>query len=214
MKIYKFRSLHQFEYLYDIIENKMVYCAKYQDLNDPFEGQFIKMYKTMFGSNQFGSAQFGTTSTRKSIETIYKLENLRICSFSKSYKDVRMWSYYANAHKGICIEFEIPDNLINDVFYNVEYEKTLKPVSSETMTKEIAINILKRKTDHWAYEDEIRLITENEKYPLIPQQIILGHRANTNSVGIIRKIAQNIPVVQGFLTDNLTVEKSNHSTTV
>jgi len=208
MKVYKFRSVDRFDFLYDIIENKRVYCARYQDLNDPFEGQFVKIYKSQFGSQQqMGTSQMGQTSSRKSLKDKYKLADLRICSFSKSYKDVRMWSYYANAHTGVCIEFDIDEDLIDKDFYCVKYEPELKIVSSEEITREIAINILKRKTDHWKFEEEVRLITEKEKYPLIPQRIIVGHRATENCIGIIKKISNNIPIYDTYLKEDLTVEQ-------
>lgn len=40
MKLYKFRSLDNIEFTFDILLNERLYCANYKDLNDPFEGIF------------------------------------------------------------------------------------------------------------------------------------------------------------------------------
>jgi hypothetical protein len=206
MKIYKFRSFDRIEYLFDILENKEVYCSKYQYLNDPFEGQFIKIYRSQYGSNQYGTTSYSNTKKRSDLSDKYNLQDLRICSFSLAYNDVRMWSYYANSHTGVCIEFEIDDNIEETDFYIVNYERDLKVVTTDVLNEKIAINILRRKTCHWEFEKEIRLITKKEKYHLIPTSIIIGHRASHNHIGIINKIANTIPIKMAFLQDDLTVE--------
>jgi len=42
MILYKYRSLVNFERILDIILNQRLYCSKYDELNDPFEGLFIR----------------------------------------------------------------------------------------------------------------------------------------------------------------------------
>ena len=55
MKLYKYRSLDNMDYVFDILSNGLVYCSSYKDLNDPFEGQFRKLYsKSQFGTQQYG----------------------------------------------------------------------------------------------------------------------------------------------------------------
>ncbi len=45
MKLYKFKSLANFEYVADIIINKRLYAADFTELNDPMEGFLLLMIK-------------------------------------------------------------------------------------------------------------------------------------------------------------------------
>lgn len=49
------------------------------------------------------------------------IENVGICSFSKTYSDVKMWAHYADSHKGICMVFD--KNILLNSFQNVKLEK-------------------------------------------------------------------------------------------
>ena len=213
MKLYKYRSLEKLDYVFDILSNGLVYCSSYKDLNDPFEGQFRKIYPNIqFGSTQFGKGQFGDKPpTREDLDRYYTLEQKRICSFSETNEDVMMWSYYADSHKGICIEFDIDEKEMSD-FYTVDYDDDLKRVKSIVIDENIATNILKRKTKQWDFEYEVRLITEKEKYNLKKNitSVILGNRISELNEGIIRAIKGNIPVKYAILTDDLKIEVKDY----
>jgi|BioPla2DNA2_1021312.scaffolds.fasta_scaffold82334_1 hypothetical protein len=213
MKLYKYRSLEKLDYVFDILSNGLVYCSSYKDLNDPFEGQFKKLYSNMqFGSSQWGDGQCGAKSpTREDLDKHYTLHQKRICSFSLTNTDVKMWSYYADSHKGICIEFDIDENEMSD-FYTVDYNADLKRVKSIDIDENIATNILKRKTKQWDFECEVRLITEKEKYNLKKNitSVILGNRISELNEGIINLIRGGIPMQYAKLTDDLKIEVKDY----
>ncbi|MEI6866652.1 DUF2971 domain-containing protein [Flavicella sp.] len=51
----------------------------------------------------------------------------RISCFSENYKEILMWSHYADKHKGICVGYNIEKNKDNGGFYlKVEYPKNNK----------------------------------------------------------------------------------------
>ncbi len=213
MKLYKYRSLDNMDYVFDILSNGLVYCSSYKDLNDPFEGQFRKLYsKSQFGTQQYGDIQFGSSILkRKSLDDNNEFNKNRVCSFSKTKNDVRLWSYYADSHKGICIEFDIDENEMSD-FYTVDYNADLKRVKSIDIDENIATNILKRKTKQWDFECEVRLITEKEKYNLKKNitSVILGNRISELNEGIINLIRGGIPMQYAKLTDDLKIEVKDY----
>jgi len=94
MKVYKYRSLCNFDFIADILCNQRFYASSFFDLNDPMEGLFY--------------CEAGTK--QEYIEAIVRgKEKLRICAFSKDRKNVLLWAHYADGFKGICIETDLPE---------------------------------------------------------------------------------------------------------
>lgn len=87
--LYKYRSLENFERLVDIIVNKRLFGATFDSLNDPMEGVF--KYERGINTDK--------------IDAIRNSKHIaRICSLSKTFTDDLLWSFYANGHRGCCIE--------------------------------------------------------------------------------------------------------------
>ncbi len=109
MKLYKYRSLTNLEYTFDILLNERLHCAPYDQLNDPFEGLFFSvahwggMSGIVAGSMMPGRG-YGFVPTVKSPRSLSELTipgGTRVCSLSASLSDVRLWSHYADGHKRI-----------------------------------------------------------------------------------------------------------------
>ena len=92
MHFYKYRSLSNIRYFLDILIFKRLYLASYSELNDPMEGAF--------------RIQNGVDVSWLSLLRSEK-NNIHICSLSKTYNSILMWSHYADSHKGCCIELEV-----------------------------------------------------------------------------------------------------------
>jgi len=194
MNLYKFRSLKQFEYVLDILLNERLYCPHYKDLNDPLEG----LYESIFSSFIFG-IKTGFKTYKELEDEIY---DTRICSLSSTLSDIRMWSHYADGHKGIVIEIETSNKTkIKKVKYN-----TSLPKFGTTFLGSLGISeVLENKTYHWDYEEEYRIIG-NDKYFDITNKIksvYCGIRTPEESINMLRKvIPSSIPV----FTTNLNKE--------
>ena len=73
-----------------------------------------------------------------------------------------MWGHYADRHTGICLGFDVPDELLAPVIY----AKTLLKIKTNKKTKkpqltEVVMNkLLRTKFFDWKYEDEMRLFVE------------------------------------------------------
>ena len=219
MKLYKYRSLENLEYTLDILLNQRLHCAPFDKLNDPFEGLFLSDHKTS-GAHGFRTAGFGTRgfyeakniTTTRSIAELPNPGKSLICSLSASKADVRLWSHYANGHTGIAIEVDICDK--NDYLHEINYVKQLTKNDLTLLTETNSNEILETKTHHWCYEQEFRIISDQD-YFLVNGKITgiyLGFRISTQIQEMILKIlGGSIPVYSTKLNEKtIEIEISQH----
>jgi len=209
MKLFKYKSIEgdNFEYTLDILKNKRLYCAPYVKLNDPFEGIFFYLY----GGNGIikpiiqpivrplvGSLMGGGRSKAMSVIDLLD-RKFKICSLSSKLDDVRLWAYYGGNQSGIAIEINF-ETVISDV-YEVDYISSL-PTFDQNKIKEIDVKqILSFKTTHWDYEEEWRIIQDNEYYSIEARitAVYLGVRVDTTSIRykeLIKYIPSTVPIYQ------------------
>lgn len=123
-------------------------------------------------------------------------EIYNVCCLSRNCLDPRMWGYYADSGKGICIGFktyssnnevtyiktkdgQIPEENLNFLpFVNINYvEKRLPVVNFFDKTKqpmEIYTEMIRHllaKDARWSYEEEMRAIIKNNE--IITQNVLL-----------------------------------------
>lgn len=209
MKLYKFKSLENFEYVADIIMNKKLYAAEFTELNDPNEGVF-----TSYDKEEFINA----IKDEKS--------KLRVCSMAQDYYNPLLWAHYANSYRGICIEFEIDNDSVE--FEKVNYSEVTaiasrgpvfsgfsnggEPIHSEYSTKEWAKIILTNKFREWNYEEEVRLFSDKKFiiHGIEITGIYLGLRVSDIYKDILEKISNDIPINHTEINSlNQVVKKSN-----
>lgn len=213
MKLYKFRSFDNIEFTLDIILNNRLYCARHQDLNDPFEGLF-SVLEWKGGITRGITRSIVRPITRSIIrgseEKVYKTitdilnagEQKRVCSLSRSIADVRMWSHYSASHTGIAIEIEI-DESNEDCLYEVEYHPGIRQLTSDPAAN--PNRILSFKTDHWEYEQEHRIISEESFYTIDGKitGIYFGVNANSNHIKHIQEITSGrIPLFKTKINED------------
>lgn len=84
------------------------------------------------------------------------------CLFEFSnLKSLKMWSHYANSHKGFCIRYTRHDiaNIPDSQFFPVAYKKE-HTLSTKKDTQNAFSRILVKSTE-WSYEKEWRVIKDN-----------------------------------------------------
>lgn len=214
MKLYKYRSLANFEHVLDIILNRRLYCSKYDDLNDPFEG----LFKAVTGGNLLAepgavAPLMGSTTAHKSVSEV--ADNVeRICSLSSSMKEVRLWSHYADGHKGVAFEIDFAgaEWSVN----KVNYSKALPVFTGDKFKRTTFLtglphrDVLLCKTDHWDYEAEYRIFHNSEFFNISNRltAIYLGTRIDSDHHNLLTKITP--PDIQIFTTkinkSKITVE--------
>ena len=134
----------------------------------------------------------------------------RLICFSKSWRNPLMWGHYAEKHTGMCLGFDIPDNLLAPVIYAKRRLKieTDPEIKRPKPTEKLMEKLIRRKFIDWKYEDEMRLFVglghvtvESGKYflpfseDLMLRKIILGPRCELPIEGVRNIVADFKPPV-------------------
>ena len=121
--------------------------ARIADLNDPFE---------LLAANLGGDKPL-RRRVREWRQDLHKTTGL-LC-FSRDWYSPVLWSHYADKHRGICLGFELRDNLAE----RVDYVKGRLPIPPNFLTVTPALGeafvrqVLTTKYQHWEYENEVRV---------------------------------------------------------
>lgn len=176
--VYSFRRFNEHT-LSDLIERKITVCRP-SKMNDPFDSPI-----TLWGIEKYLNKICSHEGKDKYIPYFSKALNyFRIRSFianRKTYeaddsilKNILMWSFYANEHKGFCIRYRLSNHFIlwNDKkelhrlrILPVIYEDNLN-IDKTTFNTDEAFGYKYRA---WNYENEVRLLSycpseENDFY--------------------------------------------------
>jgi len=193
MLLYKYRSLDSLDFALDILLNERLYCSAYKELNDPFEGQFLRIPAL---PGLIGTAIPASTMA---IEEIMKdKSSVRVCSLAGTCTDVRMWSLYASSHTGIAIEIDFDEPETHDPL-EVHYLPQLLTLKDKLLQEIRSVDdnpsfLLAFKTNHWSYEQEHRLIG-GEMYSPVKgaiKRVLVGHRADPRKVDLLRKVRSDL----------------------
>jgi len=183
--------------LEDIIERRLK-ISRIMELNDPFE---------------FLGANLSDPNFRKAMKatkaTLSKSKGI-LC-FSKNWNNPVQWSHYSDKHKGLCLGFDVPDELLVKVKY-VDRRLSHDLVSSETQM----LKFLTTKFAHWQYEEEYRVFRPLEEEidgryyevfsdNLILRQVIVGAQSSITRAQISNAL--------GDIESKVEVFKASVSTT-
>lgn len=115
----------------------------------------------------------------------------KMSCFSEVNDSILMWSYYANCHQGVCIEYDLsqldPLNHLNQEILQHLSKVHYSPIRADNLLERddtSFLNFLTSKADVWAHEHEWRIIcnTEEEFLPLdCISAIYLGANFNLNA---------------------------------
>ena len=142
-----------------------------------------------------------------------KTSHLRIACFTENNANIPMWAHYADAGKGICIEYDTSPLNINKtkitdshnksfiakllkVHYTTDFKYTITGLSEE----EILFSSIFQHKD-WSYEKEWRLSTydtsedstkQNSRFYGLPiKAIYLGYNNNEQEINCIKHFLNN-----------------------
>lgn len=177
--LYKYRTI---ESATRSLRQPSIYMNSIIDFNDPYEGHFV-----LEGANTFADWKCFLEQTapclspdiikykanemtrnpqeaQKLVNDIIQsnLANTGVFCLSTNNKNIPMWAYYAEEHKGICIEYDIlQDEQLCDILLPVNYSNDyirfnyLKDSSGVTKA-------IRQKAECWKHESEYRLIKLNK----------------------------------------------------
>ncbi|ART55602.1 hypothetical protein CBP36_06450 [Acidovorax carolinensis] len=170
MKLYKYKSLQNLWHILDIVINRRLYCAHWAELNDPLEGRY--------------EAHF---SDKGALGKIERAKNaFRVASLSASPDNFLLWSHYADGHKGVAIELDLPENHPDIV--KVIYSPFSSVFSEEPQKGEDMRHIFNGKSEEWSYEQEYRIIFPRKYFrlPLKISRILVGPIVKAEQIRILR----------------------------
>ena len=139
------------------------------------------------------------------LETLYnirleKFAKIGVCCFSKSNDNLLMWSYYADSHHGICLEFDSRYEPFSKAF-NVEYKSEIPDVNSDLLFEEednaeSIKKLLSFKSIDWKHEEEMRIFHhESNKsyfYPIRSlKAVYFGLKTNPSDIEMICSIIKS-----------------------
>ena len=224
--LYKYKSIddNHPEYSSRIFtHNELYFCAS-EDFNDPFDGKFqVSLRGPKSKTKQFSDgilkkhhpylnrkrrrttfSQEGKNIIQPEFENdtrdsmFQELKQWGICCLSEVSDDILMWSHYADAHHGFCLEFSTQ---LGQVQFGVEFTTEITiPLRVKYSRKYPIVNpivghaideTLLTKAEQWAYEREWRIIIPNSlgahRFPLqCLTGIIFGRRMSDTHKELIR----------------------------
>lgn len=170
------------------LENQELWMATHESLNDPFE---IAAFYIDYGKG------YPTEFCDKLAEMLEECKkDVRIASLSSNdYSSMLMWAYYANSHKGFCVEFAVGEqHQIWQVLYTkkryglinafVRYMFNEMGVSEKKDFEQLISILSKAKGEEWKNEKEYRVILRSE---LVRQVSDSGGVVSFQSVGLYPK---------------------------
>jgi hypothetical protein len=130
---------------------------------------------------------FPKRMANKMIEIVSK--DFGVACFSKGWSHPLMWGHYSSGFKGFCVGYDMPlDTDFSGLSrVEVEYSMDRYPLSEANVlegevSREIVDGIVRTKSVHWAYEEEVRFIMDASSPALTPNpdrtQFYLKHLSN------------------------------------
>lgn len=175
MLVYKYRG-GSFTRDLKSLKNDAFWASNTSQLNDPCEGLItIDEFEQQLNhlKNIFYQHSDNLALIKQTFQNIIDMKDtkLGIFSLSKTYSDELLWAHYANSHKGFCIEYDLnqllskqnPQHRFFDIQYsdkipNLDFSQLLNQNNPDILIKKM----LGYKSQRWEYEQELRIITENQ----------------------------------------------------
>ncbi|NHK27698.1 DUF2971 domain-containing protein [Parvularcula flava] len=213
IRLFRFRSVN--EYLWQELSFSALFAGKPENLNDPFDCQ-INPFHSLDRAIKKGDTQ--RTEYFNKIKSVFKNHNPMekepgVCCFSCTMEEPLLWSHYADAHKGVCLMYDIPTDYISqkysptkskDFYFvgstsinygdNGYYEWLINGDLNEPMDDVIlnaSVKLLSYKSKKWDYEQEYRILMSDagfiELEPSFLKQVTFGLRTPSRHKQLLRK---------------------------
>ena len=133
-----------------ILRDKRLKISRIKELNDPFEFIGVDLSIQIFSDT--------LTQLKEDINNDHGI----LC-FSKNFKSPLLWAHYADIHKGLCLGFDLPDNILSKVKYIPERMSSRELKRQLINTEHLAhlINVCQLNSDE--IEELLRNDTEKDK---------------------------------------------------
>lgn len=183
------------KYLFSNLINNEITVSSPSTFNDPFDCLALKWaditpksihQKTSFKHFRIACFSQGSKYPNTDIDFMKIMINGNNTPY-KAYKNILMWSHYADSHKGVCIKYNFSPDFVgsNEENYSYKNFKTVQYTNSKisiippTITEETAF-LTKLKC--WQYEKEIRLLDYDCSYNGLHKSIPLDDKSKIEAI--------------------------------
>ncbi len=191
MKLYRFQAINKLTL--QNLNNQKNWIADPYEFNDPFE---FSLYDKLF-IDSFGDSRPLTENETLNINKFRdEINNYGVVCYSSDFTNNLLWSHYGDHHKGMCLVFEISDE-IKEKIHKVNYQERLPEINltDDANTFDEITTIVTTKSKEWKYENEYREVFINKnmnyKYPGELVEIIFGCRTPFEDIKMVTNIAVN-----------------------
>lgn len=212
--VYRMKSVNSF--LYDSLINSLVWFSNPQDFYDPFDCDInMSLKKSSLTRKQsffdnhlrriFSARELGNINTKQiSVADFEFLVNQAakkivrrksLACFLTNCDNLLMWAHYADAHKGVCLKFDVLEDTTffstaKAIRYTQEYSEYDCLDDKNLFVNEMFFT----KSDECRYEGEVRVF-KNRKgnysfKPKVLKDMILGCKITENDKNTITKLIQ------------------------
>jgi hypothetical protein len=158
-QIYKYCS---FEIAAKMLLDNTLLLSHFDVYNDPFEAA-ISWESGKNKSGDYSEDELESQTTDRKAIYADERNKVRVACFSRTNKEILMWSHYADKHAGIAICFSAKKLL--DRSYNPEFANVLYGLEKVRVFPKTGPKTLKRKMKEsfelksrsWSYEEEVRM---------------------------------------------------------
>lgn len=181
MRVYKYRGGDRTTLKRDLrsLAKSQIFSAPIETLNDPFEamvnlnegsfelGKLLQIIPKFKYDNKFKVVEQGFLKIL--LNFLETSKSWGIYSLSKTYSDELLWAYYADAHRGFCLEYDLEQlkehSISTEPNFEVKYEYEMPNLSSLDMLsisnhpEKLQEKLVATKSKRWEHEDEIRIVT-------------------------------------------------------
>ncbi len=214
--IYKYYT-NEKNRLQEILNNQTIWFSKPKDFNDPFDCRLIidtnntekeiMVFADYLSNKRTVSEADGLRFRRNILNQNYRdkianesiqdaVSKSGVSCFSKNKNSILMWSHYSNSHKGYCLKFDLlkdPNFFMIPVI--VDY-KTLYPYFNYIRDgKDLFTFIFGKKFSDWDYEEEIRIVRQEQgSIKINPESIIeisFGINCENDDIDMIQDLCKS-----------------------
>jgi len=237
MKIYKYRDFSNpteddFRHLEDFVQRHLVWCARPGTLNDPqefvWECDYTASSATLDLLTEILVKARGRTHAdarvianiaiqRGRLESIARpvfvgmIEQCRneigLACFGTAPNNEILWQRYGGHGAGVCVEFEVPADLLGTQLHRVQYleqkrlhvDQLMRAFVDHNYTQIVYEVALLSKPGSWANEEEIRFVSKNHSIAVALGRaqvscVYLGDALSAGTRTRIRRIASSVPL--------------------
>ncbi len=182
--------------VFDLTAPRHVQRKDYERLSKKYEGlgraERRKEARRVMKTSMSQQSIAATTRAIQDEHARVITETVGVLCVCKKRDDILMWSHYADSHKGVCLEFDGMSTFMAHA-QEVKYSKMREPIRAYDETHEQMMEkALLTKSDHWAYEDEYRLLRYKDGPGLVEFRphnltgIIVGANADRTTIDLLK----------------------------